>query len=99
MELPAGLLNGLGTVGLVLLIWWFLATGRFITRREADGIIHDRDEWRAEARLRDAELVVKNEQIAEKDRQLAHLSEVGHAVESVMTAIQAQHRDRREESP
>jgi hypothetical protein len=42
---------------------------------------HDRDEWRAESRIKDT-------QIAEKDKQLDHLKEVGHAVNAVMRAVQ-----------
>ena len=44
-------------------------------------IRHDRDEWRAESRLKDA-------QIVEQNKQLDHLEAVGHAVDAVMRAIQ-----------
>lgn len=42
---------------------------------------HDRDEWRAESRIKDT-------QIAEKDKQLSHMGEVGKTVESTMRALQ-----------
>lgn len=59
--MPAGvsteLLNGIGVVALVLLFAWLLATGRLVTRREADNmkvaaerenneLRADRDVWR-----------------------------------------------------
>lgn len=47
------LLQGIGVVGLVVLFWLMLATGRLFTRRQYDDVIHDRDEWRTEARLKD----------------------------------------------
>lgn len=91
--LPAGLLDGLGTVAVVLAGAWFLFTGRVVTRREVeqmqrnhdrelDDIAHDRDEWRAESRIKD-------QQIAEKDEQLGHLEEVGRTVAQVMSGVQA----------
>lgn len=36
--LYAALLNGVGVTGLLGLLFWMLATGRLVTRREADGI-------------------------------------------------------------
>lgn len=41
------LLNGTGVAALVVGLFWMLATGRLVTRREADTIKSDRDEWRA----------------------------------------------------
>ena len=74
-----------------------MSNGRLITRREADGIEeaasqaveraeHDRDEWRAEGRIKDA-------QIAEKDQQLAHMAEVGQLVRDIMRALQRTSRE------
>lgn len=34
----AALLNGVGVASLLGLLFWLLATGRLVTRREADGI-------------------------------------------------------------
>ena len=74
-------LNGIGVVGLVVLFALALGRGWIVTARELAQATHDRDEWRAESRIKDA-------QIAERDVQLAHLAEVGHAVNAVMRAIQ-----------
>lgn len=74
-----------------------MANGRLVTRREADGIEeaaaraveraeHDRDEWRAEGRIKDA-------QLAEKDQQLAHMAEVGQLVRDIMRALQRTSRE------
>jgi hypothetical protein len=79
--IPPGLLDGLSTVGLVILFALGLATGRLFTRRQYDEVTHDRDEWRTESRLKDA-------QIAEKDVQLRHLAEVGKTVEQLARGLQ-----------
>lgn len=82
MELPgAALANGIGVVGVIVIFGWMLATGRLYTSRQYDDVIHDRDEWRAESRLKDA-------QIVEKDTQLRHLAEVGRVVRNIMAALQ-----------
>ena len=85
-DLPPLPLEGIGVVGIVILIGWLIASGRLVTRREADKIEHDRDEWRAESRLKDA-------QIAEKDRQLEHMGEVGRLVQDIMRALQRSSRE------
>lgn len=43
------LLNGVGVVGLVVGLFWMLATGRLVTRRENDTTVADRDMWREAA--------------------------------------------------
>lgn len=68
---------------------WFLVgmfvllifRGMLVPRSTYEDALHDRDEWRAESRIKDA-------QIIEKDTQLRHLAEVGETVEAVMRAIQ-----------
>lgn len=47
--IPLSLLNGAGAAGMVVGLFWMLATGRLVTRREADGITADRDMWRETA--------------------------------------------------
>jgi hypothetical protein len=54
--------------------------GKVVPRTSLDDAIHDRDEWRAESRIKDA-------QIAEKDSQLRHLAEVGETQKSVLSAL------------
>ena len=83
MDFPPGLLDNLGTVAVVVLVGWLVVTGKLVPRRTYEDVLHDRDEWRAEGRIKDAEL-------AEKDKQLAHLAEVGHTVEAIMRAVQTE---------
>lgn len=78
--LPPGLFEGIGVVGVVLLVFWLLWSGRLVTKRELDNIAHDRDEWRAESRIKDQQLQIK-------DDQLDHLAEVGRTVDSILHAI------------
>ena len=79
--IPPGLLDGLGVVGVVLLTGWLVWSGRLVPRREVERVEHDRDEWRAESRIKDS-------QIAEKDAQLKHMGEVGRQMRRVLTAVQ-----------
>lgn len=74
------LLDGVGTVGLIVLFAIALARGWVVTSREHDNLLKDRDEWRSESKLKDA-------QLDEKDTQLRHLAEVGHTVDSIMSAL------------
>lgn len=72
---------GLGSGWAVLLVVVvFILRGSLVPRRSLDDVIHDRDEWRAESRVKDA-------QLAEKDEQLRHMSEVGRTVEAVLGAL------------
>ena len=71
-----------GVLGLVVALFWLLATGRLVTRRELDQATHDRDEWRTESRIKDQEIQAKNDQ-------LAHLAEVGRTVDAVLRALKS----------
>lgn len=86
-EVPVTLLDGIGVVGLVVLLGAGFATGRIFTKRQYDDVIHDRDEWRAESRLRDQE-------IAEKNEQLRHMAEVGGLMKQVLAAVKHTHKER-----
>lgn len=81
IDLPPQLLDGFSTVALVVLVGWLVFTGRLIPRRTYDDKVHECTEWRAESRIKDA-------QIAEKDEQLRHMAEVGKTVDSIMSAMQ-----------
>ena len=59
---------------------WLVFSGKLVPRSTHDDVIHDRDEWRAESRIKDA-------QIAEKDQQLRQLAEVGELQKSVLLAV------------
>ena len=50
MDLPPALLNGVGVVGLLVGLFWMLATGRLVTRREHDGRVADKDAQIADLR-------------------------------------------------
>lgn len=70
----------ISAVGLVLLFAAGLATGRLFTKRQYDEVAHDRDEWRAEGRLKD-------QQIDEQSLQLRYMAEVGRTMEAILTAV------------
>lgn len=57
--------------------------GQLVPRSTYDDMEHDRSEWRGESRIKDA-------QIAEKDRQLSHMKEIG---ELVAQAVAVRRRD------
>jgi hypothetical protein len=48
-DVIAAVANGTGVVVLIVGLFWMLATGKLVTRREADGIAADRDMWRETA--------------------------------------------------
>lgn len=79
--IPPGLLNGLGVVAVVLLMGWLVVTGRLVPRRTYDDKAHEAAEWRAESRIKDQQLAVK-------DEQLRQLSEVGAVMNAVLRAVQ-----------
>lgn len=76
--LPLGVIAPSTLAGLAVLL---VLTGRLIPRKTYDDKVHEANEWRAESRLKDA-------QIAEKDEQLRELANVGRTVSAVMRAIQ-----------
>jgi hypothetical protein len=64
-EIPIALFNGVGVVGVVLIVGWLMWTGRLVPRtwvdtmradheRELEDIKHDRGEWRAAHRISEA---------------------------------------------
>lgn len=63
-----------------------LISGRIVPRSTMQDVIHDRNEWRTESRIKDA-------QVAEKDEQLRHLAEVGRTVDAIMRAMKPSRRD------
>ncbi|WP_243061125.1 hypothetical protein [Nocardioides sp. SR21] len=77
---------GLPQVGLgsgwavMVLMMVFIMRGTLVPRRTLEDALHDRDEWRAESRIKDA-------QLAEKDEQLRHMGEVGRTVDQIMRAL------------
>ena len=63
-----------------------IVRGHLIPRQTHQDALHDRDEWRAESRIKD-------QQIREKDEQLALVSEVGRTVNDIMRAVGAARRE------
>lgn len=67
MDLPVSLLDGFGTVAVVVLIGWTVLTGRVVPRSTLDftravyetrlaSIEHERDEWRASAKIAEQQI-------------------------------------------
>lgn len=54
--LPVSLLDGLGTVGVVVVIGLLIATGKWVPRKTYDDKCHEADEWRTEARIKDQQI-------------------------------------------
>lgn len=90
--IPIGALtNGIGVVGVVLLVFWMISRGTLHTDREWQQLVashlrelqdvaHDRDEWRTESRIKD-------QQIDEQSLQLRALTEVGTTMQAVLQAL------------
>lgn len=70
------------TAGWLLVVVFVTAMwkGKVVPRQSLDDALHDRNEWRAESRLKD-------QQIAEKDQQLRHLAEVGETQKAVLLSL------------
>jgi hypothetical protein len=58
-----------------------------VPRSSLDDALHDRDEWRAESRVKDAQMAAKDDQLDTKDEQLRHLAEVGETQKALLNAI------------
>lgn len=86
-EAFVSLVGDWGPAGLLALYIIATLTGRLIPRRTLNDVIHDRDEWRSESRLRDQE-------IAEKNEQLRHMAEVGGLMKQVLAAVKHTHKER-----
>lgn len=61
----AALLNGVGVVGVVLLVGWSVWTGRLVPRPTHEDIVHDRNEWRAAHRISETARQVAADQVEE----------------------------------
>ncbi len=76
--------GGWALAGLAVLA---IITGRLVPRSTLEDVIHDRNEWRAESRIKD-------QQIAVKDDQLDHMAEVGITVNTIMRSLGAAANER-----
>lgn len=63
-----------------------LIRGVLVARKTLEDVIHDRDQWRTESRIKD-------QQIAEKDLQLRYMGEVGEMQKQVLTSLQVMQRN------
>lgn len=72
-EFSLVLANGIGVVGVVLIVGWLVWTGRLIPKATHDREVayltsrigdeqHDRDEWRTESRVKDQQILELTEQ-------------------------------------
>lgn len=84
-SIPPGLLDNLSAVAIGLLVVWAIATGKLITRREADGIRKDRDEWKSAYQTSDSDRRLQSTQTNEllehakvTEALIRGLSEVAH---------------------
>jgi hypothetical protein len=55
--------------------------------RELERVDHDRQQWRTESRIKDAQLAEKDTQLAERSKQIDALSQIGGTVEQAMIAV------------
>ena len=60
--IPVSLFDGIGVVGLCVLIVFGFTTGRLFGRRQYDEVAHDRDEWRAAHRISEQARLEEREQ-------------------------------------
>lgn len=74
--LTPGLFNGVGVVALLALLYWFLATGRLVTRREADAL--ERRAVAGEARADAAES--RNDALIAQNAELMEMARFGRSV-------------------
>lgn len=63
--IPPDLIGASGPAAMIVALFWMLATGRLITRREADGIRKDRDDWKAAHATEQANGRVSSAQVTE----------------------------------
>lgn len=77
----------LASITVYLLIRGY-TSGRTVPRSTLDDVIHDRNEWRSESRIKDSQIAGKDAQLAEKDRQLEYMAEVGETMKAVLTSVQ-----------
>ena len=82
-DLPWGAWLGISGTGWALVAYCarLVYIGRLVPRSTLDDSNHDRDEWRAESRIKD-------QQIGEKDTQLRYMAEVGETQKSVLASLQ-----------
>lgn len=80
--------NGVGVVGIVAYIGRLIARGQWVPRSTYEDQIHESNENRAESRIKDQQIQELHDMLAERDKQLAHMREVGRLVEALARAIQ-----------
>lgn len=89
--IPTEVLAPTALCGLFVALVFF---GYLVPRRTHQDAIDRGNEWMTECRLRDQQIVVKDEQLKEKDRQLGYMAEVGETAKAVLSALQTMRRDR-----
>jgi hypothetical protein len=87
-------------VALVILILTLFVRGKVVTEKQhnrelalkqqqVDRAEHAETEWRAEGRIKDTQIQMLREIIAEKDVQLGHMGEVGRTAVATLDAVKA----------
>lgn len=74
-DVPAGVWNGIGVVGLIVLLFWMLATGRLATAREL--------------REKDRRIAFLERALTERDKQLSLV--MGESIPVTSTVLNALH--------
>lgn len=95
-SIPAGLANGLGVVGVVLIFGGglirALMSGALVTRREVDDIAHDRDEWRA------AHRISETARVEEREHNAALIEDVAKPMQEFLRAFRQKAAEVRREA-
>ena len=93
--MDASLANGVGVVAVILIFGGGLIraiqSGALVTRREADDIAHDRDEWRA------AHRISETARVEEREHNAALIEDVAKPMQEFLRAFRQRADQAREE--
>jgi hypothetical protein len=94
--MDASLANGVGVVAVILIFGGGLIraiqSGALVTRREADDIAHDRDEWRA------AHRISETARVEEREHNAALIEDVAKPMQEMLRAFRQKANDARREA-
>jgi hypothetical protein len=94
--IPAGIVNGVGVVAVILIFGGGLIraiqSGALVTRREADDIAHDRDEWRA------AHRISETARVEEREHNAALIEDIAKPMQEFLRAFRQKADDARREA-
>jgi len=78
-DIPAAAWNAGGALSMLAGLFWMLATGRIVTRREHEGRISDKDQV----------IATQAKTIEVKDNQLEKISIVGETALKILASVEA----------